>query len=96
MKDLLELLFTNTFYFIRGAELINQTLIESVLKQKEEERQVLDNIKKKMDAIKEKQKHVKKDFVVPDEHFQSKFTKFIFLWLKHYLRYQGSYILHQN
>ncbi|CAG2248324.1 FAM38 [Mytilus edulis] len=44
----------------RGAELINQTLIESVLKQKEEERQVLDNIKKKMDAIKEKQKHVKK------------------------------------
>ncbi|CAG2206953.1 FAM38 [Mytilus edulis] len=55
----------------RGAELINQTLIESVLKQKEEERQVLDNIKKKMDAIKEKQKHVKKDFVVPDEHFQT-------------------------
>ena len=55
----------------RGAELINKSLVENVLKQKEEEKLVLKNIKTKMNYIREKQKTVKKDFMVPDEHFQT-------------------------
>lgn len=56
----------------RGAELINSILIKDVLKQKEDEKIVLYNIKKKMEVLKKKQAHKKKDFIEPDEHFQGK------------------------
>ncbi|KAJ8302543.1 hypothetical protein KUTeg_018939 [Tegillarca granosa] len=55
----------------RGAELINSILIKDVLKQKEDEKIVLYNIKKKMEVLKKKQAHKKEDFIEPDEHFQA-------------------------
>ena len=54
----------------RGAELINRILVRQVEKQKEEEKDILMNIKQKMNALKERQAALRKDFKEPTEHFQ--------------------------
>ena len=54
----------------RGAELINRILVRQVEKQKEEEKDILMNIKQKMSALKERQAALRKDFKEPTEHFQ--------------------------
>lgn len=73
---------TSTFYiahviiwcwFCRGAYFINRVLTREIQRQKKLERAVLENIKSKMAKIKEKQSKLsKKNFVEPEEHFQSK------------------------
>nr|XP_034339397.1 piezo-type mechanosensitive ion channel component 1 isoform X8 [Crassostrea gigas] len=56
----------------RGAELINHILVTRVQTQREEERQVLENIKKKMDILRHKRiQGSNKAFTEPDEHFQA-------------------------
>jgi hypothetical protein len=44
--------------------------VRQVELQKEEERQILINIKKKMKMLKERQAALRKDFQEPTEHFQ--------------------------
>ncbi|KAK3085436.1 hypothetical protein FSP39_003276 [Pinctada imbricata] len=56
----------------RGAQLINNILIQAVQEQKEREKKVLQKIKKKMHILKAKQKKsAKADFIEPDDHFQA-------------------------
>ena len=44
--------------------------MKEVAKQKEEEKTILEKIKKKMNSLKEKQSQLKKNYVEPVEHFQ--------------------------
>ncbi|XP_060599283.1 piezo-type mechanosensitive ion channel component 2-like isoform X3 [Ruditapes philippinarum] len=55
----------------RGCQLINRILMKEVAKQKEEEKTILEKIKKKMSSLKEKQSQLKKNYVEPVEHFQA-------------------------
>ena len=57
--------------FFRGAQLINNILIQEVQEQRESEAKVLANIKKKMEYLKGKQKKSSKaDYVETTDHFQ--------------------------
>ncbi|XP_056011934.1 piezo-type mechanosensitive ion channel component 1-like isoform X4 [Ostrea edulis] len=55
----------------RGAELINQILVTQVTEQKEDEKKVLENIKKKMEFLRSKKIQGSTDFIEPEEHFQA-------------------------
>ncbi|XP_078337037.1 piezo-type mechanosensitive ion channel component 2-like isoform X2 [Crassostrea virginica] len=56
----------------RGAELINQILVTRVQEQREDERKILENIKKKMEILRRKRNQgSSKAFTEPDEHFQA-------------------------
>ena len=59
----------NCGIFCRGAELINRILIKEVKKQKADESKLLENIKAKMNQLKEKQRHLKENFIEPEDHF---------------------------
>ncbi|KAL4234818.1 hypothetical protein ACF0H5_006459 [Mactra antiquata] len=54
-----------------GCQLINRILMREVAKQKEEEKYVLNQIKKKMESLKRRQLALKKNFVEPEDHFQA-------------------------
>lgn len=58
----------------RGAELINRILVHGVTRQKEKEAEILEGIKKKMHALKERQSKLRKDYQEPEEHFQGSFS----------------------
>ncbi|XP_061162541.1 piezo-type mechanosensitive ion channel component 2-like [Saccostrea echinata] len=56
----------------RGAQLINEILITRVQEQREDERKVLENIKKKMEFLRQKKfQGSTRNFMEPDEHFQA-------------------------
>ena len=62
---------THLFILYRGAELINQILVTRVQEQREDERKILENIKKKMEILRRKRNQgSSKAFTEPDEHFQ--------------------------
>ena len=62
----------NVFILSRGAELINRILIREVTKQKRAEKQILENIKAKMNQLKSKQKRLKESYIEPEDHFAGK------------------------
>ena len=43
--------------------------MREVTKQKQEEKQLLEKIKAKMNQLKEKQKHLKENYIEPEDHF---------------------------
>ncbi|XP_076448756.1 piezo-type mechanosensitive ion channel component 1-like [Babylonia areolata] len=70
-RHIVDLLDAQSNLSSRGAELINRILLREVEKQKEQENQILVNIKKKMKFLKERQAALRKDFKEPTEHFQA-------------------------
>ncbi|KAK7483051.1 hypothetical protein BaRGS_00025714 [Batillaria attramentaria] len=70
-RHVVDLLYAQSRLSSRGAELINRILVREVARQKEQEKQILIGIKKKMAALKEKQSKVLKDYKEPEDHFQA-------------------------
>ena len=68
-KKLFWMLKIKVHFNFRGAELINKILMREVTKQKIEEKQLLEKIKAKMNQLKEKQKHLKENYIEPEDHF---------------------------
>ncbi|XP_070191211.1 piezo-type mechanosensitive ion channel component 2-like isoform X2 [Littorina saxatilis] len=70
-RHVVDLLSAQSRLSSRGAELINRILVREVEIQKEQEHQILLDIKRKMTVLKERQTALRKDFQEPTEHFQA-------------------------
>ncbi|XP_025076547.1 piezo-type mechanosensitive ion channel component 2-like isoform X5 [Pomacea canaliculata] len=70
-RHVVDLLEAQSRLASRGAELINRILVHGVTRQKEKEAEILEGIKKKMHALKERQSKLRKDYQEPEEHFQA-------------------------
>ena len=49
--------------------------MREVTKQKKAERRILESIKAKMNQLKSKQKHLKENYIEPEDHFAGKIER---------------------
>ena len=64
------------FPYCRGADLINKNLLDRLRVQKEQEQQIVQNIKTKMDKIRERHAHFQPPgYKEPTDHYEGKSSR---------------------